>query len=49
MLFCVSCQDPEVLQAIQDIQANPGNISKYQSNPKVKKVLEKFAAKFGGQ
>ncbi len=41
-------QDPEVRNAFQDVQTNPSNISKYQSNPKIQKVLEKLSAKFGG-
>lgn len=40
-------QDPEVMAAIKEIQMNPANIAKYQNNPKIKKVLEKFSAKFG--
>ena len=41
-------QDPEVAAAFADVQQNPMNIAKHQSNPKVKKVLEKLAAKMGG-
>lgn len=40
-------QDPEVMAAFSDIQANPANMVKYQNNPKVKKVMEKMAEKFG--
>ena len=36
------------MKAFQDVQSNPANIAKYQDNPKVKKVLEKLQAKFGG-
>ncbi|KAK2107118.1 hypothetical protein P7K49_016632, partial [Saguinus oedipus] len=28
-------QDPEVMVAFQDVAQNPGNTSKYQSNPKL--------------
>ncbi|GLH01153.1 Hsc70-interacting protein [Gryllus bimaculatus] len=41
-------QDPEVAAAFQDISANPANIIKYQSNPKVATVINKLASKFGG-
>ena len=40
-------QDPEVTAAFQDIQKNPANISKYENNPKVKKVMEKLASNLG--
>lgn len=39
-------QDPEVQAAFKDVQANPANISRYENNPKVKRVLEKLSAKF---
>ena len=42
-------QDPEVSAAFQDVQKNPDNISKYENNPKVKKVMEKLAAKLGSK
>ena len=35
------------MAAFQDVSQNPENISKYESNPKVKKVIEKLAKKFG--
>lgn len=41
-------QDPEVQAAFKDVQANPANISRYENNPKVKRVLEKLSAKFQG-
>lgn len=41
-------QDPEVQAAFQDVAADPANISKYENNPKVKKVLEKLAGNVGG-
>ena len=40
-------QDPEVAAAFQDVSSNPANIGKYQNNPKVQKVINKLAAKFG--
>ncbi len=36
------------MAAFQDVQSNPANLSKYQDNPKVQKVLEKLSSKFGG-
>ena len=44
-----SPQDPEVMTAFQDVQKNPANISKYENNPKVKKVMEKLAARLGSK
>ena len=41
-------QDPEVSAALQDISSNPANIAKYQDNPKIKSIIEKMTAKFGG-
>jgi len=41
-------QDPEVVQAMADIQQNPGNMMKYMSNPKVMKVITKLQGKFAG-
>jgi len=40
--------DPEVAAAFSDITSNPANIMKYQSNPKVMKLLTKMASKMGG-
>ena len=40
-------QDPEVAAAFQDVSTNPANISKYQNNEKVQKVINKMATKFG--
>ncbi|XP_012554235.1 hsc70-interacting protein isoform X1 [Hydra vulgaris] len=40
-------QDPEVMAAFQDVSKNPANISKYENNPKIKKVIEKLQTKFG--
>ncbi len=36
------------MAAFMDVQKNAENISKYENNPKVQKVVEKLAAKFGG-
>ena len=33
--------------AFQDVQTNPANMAKYQNNEKVKRVMEKLAAKIG--
>ena len=33
--------------AFMDVQKNPENVSKYESNPKVKKVMEKLSATLG--
>lgn len=41
-------QDPEVMAAFQDVSKNPDNIKKYESNPKVKNVIEKLQQKLGG-
>lgn len=40
--------DPEIAAAFEDITQNPGNILKYQGNPKVMKVLTKMASSMGG-
>ncbi|XP_063232981.1 putative protein FAM10A4 [Bacillus rossius redtenbacheri] len=40
--------DPEVSAAFQDVLTNPGNLAKYQSNPKIKAVINKLMSKFGG-
>ncbi len=34
--------------AFADIQSNPGNIAKYQNDPKMQKVMEKLEAKISG-
>ena len=34
--------------AFKDIMSNPGNIMKYQGNPKVMALLQKMAGKMGG-
>lgn len=41
-------QDPEVSAAFMDIQSNPANIAKHQSNPKVMAVLTKLMGSMGG-
>lgn len=41
-------RDPEVAAAFQDISTNPVNFMKYQSNPKVREILEKLSKKFDG-
>lgn len=35
-------------QAFQDVSSNPMNYAKYENNPKIKSVINKMAAKFGG-
>merc|ERR1712150_80809 len=40
--------DPEVMKAFQDISTNPENISKYQNNPKVMKLVTQMMGQFGG-
>ena len=35
------------MAAFQDVSKNPANISKYENNPKVKKVIEKLQKNFG--
>ncbi|GAB1605045.1 hsc70-interacting protein-like [Argonauta hians] len=45
--ICSALQDPEIAAAFQDVSSNPANIGKYQNNPKVQKVINKLAAKFG--
>ncbi|XP_030888922.1 phospholipid phosphatase 3 [Leptonychotes weddellii] len=34
-------QDPEVMVAFQDVAQNPANMSKYQSNPKIRKLKDR--------
>jgi len=31
-----------------DVSQNPANISKYQDNPKIQRIIEKMSSKFGG-
>uniref|UniRef100_A0A452FID2 STI1 domain-containing protein n=1 Tax=Capra hircus TaxID=9925 RepID=A0A452FID2_CAPHI len=42
-------EDPEVMVAFQDVTQKPANMSKYQSNPKVRNLISKLLAKFGDQ
>lgn len=46
--FMSAFSDPEVAAALQDVMQNPGNIMKYQNNPKVMNLLKKFAGAAGG-
>ena len=46
--FTYSLQDPEIAAAFQDISTNPANISKYQNNPKILKIINKMSKKFQG-
>merc|ERR1712156_943467 len=41
-------QDKEIMAAFQDILSNPGNISKYQSNPKIMSALNQMMGQMGG-
>jgi len=41
-------QDEDVQKAFSEISTNPAKISDYQNNPKVRKIMEKIAGKFGG-
>lgn len=41
-------KDPEVAAAFQDILANPANIIKYQSNPKIMNLVQKIGASMKG-
>ncbi|KAL8172455.1 hypothetical protein V2J09_024259 [Rumex salicifolius] len=41
-------KDPEIMAALQDVMKNPGNLAKYQANPKVAPVIAKMMNKFGG-
>ncbi|CAK9291427.1 unnamed protein product [Gordionus sp. m RMFG-2023] len=40
-------QDAEISAAFQDISANPANMAKYQSNPKISAFLQKMVSKIG--
>eukprot|EP00899_Mesostigma_viride_P027441 jgi/Mesvir1/7882/Mv11815-RA.1 len=39
--------DPTMMAAFQDVMANPANISKYQSDPRVQELVSKLAKKYG--
>lgn len=43
-----TAQDPEVSAAFMDVSQNPANISKYQDNPKIQRIIQKLSNKFGG-
>ena len=40
-------QDPETMQAFQDVSQNPSNITKYGNNPKLRTIIDKLDKKFG--
>ena len=40
-------QDPEISQAFMEVSQNPANISKYQNNPKIQRVIQRMTEKFG--
>jgi len=42
-------QDPTFMAKLQEIQRNPANISKYQNDPTVQRLIKKFSTLFGGQ
>lgn len=46
--FLNAFKDPEVAAAMQDILKNPGNISKYMSNPKIMALLSKVGGAMPG-
>ena len=37
-----------MVQAFQDVSVNPQNYAKYKNSPKIKSVINKIAAQFGG-
>jgi hypothetical protein len=37
-----------VVQAFQDVSVNPQNYANYENSPKIKSVINKMAAQFGG-
>ena len=37
-----------MVQAFQNVSVNPQNYAKYENNPKIKSVINKMAAQFGG-
>ncbi|CAF0746222.1 unnamed protein product [Adineta steineri] len=41
-------QDPDVQKAFSEVSSDPSKLAAHQSNPKVRKVMEKLAGKFGG-
>ena len=40
-------QDPETMQAFQDVSQNPSNLSKYGNKPKLRTIIDKLDKKFG--
>merc|ERR1740139_1297467 len=41
-------QNPKMAAAMQDIMSNPGNISKYQNDPDIMRLMGKVSGAFGG-
>ncbi|CAF3904606.1 unnamed protein product [Rotaria sp. Silwood2] len=41
-------QDPDVQKAFAEVSTDPSKLAAHQSNPKVRKIMEKLANKFGG-
>merc|ERR1719230_631711 len=41
-------QNPRVASALQEIMANPANISKYQNDPDIMRLMAKVGGMFGG-
>lgn len=46
--LAAAMKDPDVMAAFADLQKNPLNFAKHQSNPKVAAVMAKMMGKFGG-
>merc|ERR1719387_1872674 len=40
--------NPKIMSAMQDIMSNPGNISKYQSDPEIMALMQKVMKSMGG-
>jgi len=40
--------NPKMMAAMQDIMSNPGNISKYQSDPEIMNLMNKVMGSMGG-
>jgi hypothetical protein len=38
----------QALSSFQEVSSDPSKLAAHQSNPKVRKVMEKLASKFGG-
>eukprot|EP01071_Lankesteria_metandrocarpae_P012755 Lankesteria_metandrocarpae@DN6236_c0_g1_i1.p1 len=41
-------ENPKIMQAMQDLMSNPGNMSKYKDDPEVMSAFQKLTSKFGG-